>query len=91
MNQWKRVELTARDRVVAARARGEQPDPEDLAEARRQPGGEEEPLWVRRVAARATGSAPPEAGEPPRVMSEYEKRLRRRLGYPLGDEPDDAA
>jgi hypothetical protein len=83
-----RMEPSAWERAAAARARGEQPDPADLEAARAAGKARKEPLWLRRAAARITGEEPPEAEEKPKAMSEYEKKLRRRLGYPVpGDDP----
>jgi hypothetical protein len=83
-----RMEPSAWERAAAARARGEQPDPADLEEARAAGKAREEPLWARRAAARITGGEPPAVEEKVKPMSEYEKKIRRRLGYPV---PDDAA
>lgn len=90
MDQWRKRTPSAFDRAVVARARGQRPDPADLEEARRSQKPEE-PLWVRRVAARVTGGEQPQVKEEARPMSEFEKRIRRRLGYEVQDDTTPAA
>jgi hypothetical protein len=91
MSQWRKSKPSAWQRALAARARGAVPDPEDLVEARERarPGGD--PAWVRQVAAKITGAAAPEPEQEVKPMSEYERRLRQRLGAPVDDGPSDAA
>lgn len=91
MRQWRKSEPTAWQRALAARARGEVPDAEDLAEAQERAKPPGEPAWVKVVAAKIAGGALAEVEEEPRELSEMERRLRRRLGVPVDDGTDDAA
>jgi hypothetical protein len=89
MNQWRKTELSPWQRVAAARARGERPDPEDVEEARRRALPDDTPAWARAVAERAVGGNPP-APEPRKARSKFEKRLMARLSV-VDDGPPDAA
>lgn len=91
MRQWRKSEPSAWERALAARARGEVPEPADLVEARERARPAGDPAWVRQVAAKITGAVPPEPEQEVKPMSEYERRLRQRLGYPVVDGPPDAA
>lgn len=86
--QWKKPTPSAWQRVMASRARGEQPDPADVEEARRRARPDTAPAWARQVAARAVGQSQAPAEEP-KPRSEFERRLRARLGV-VDDGPDAA-
>jgi hypothetical protein len=72
-------------------AMGEEPDEQDVDEARERARADNTPAWVQVVAGKISGTAPAEPEEEPKPMSEMERRLRRRLGMPVDDGTDDAA
>lgn len=90
MRQWKRPTSNAWHRVAAAMAMGEEPEAEDVDEARERAQPDNTPGWVQAVAGRIAGGAPAEPEEEPKPMSEMERRLRRRLGVLVDDGPDAA-